>query len=869
MKPHGRPPFPLDAPTPIGYKIGAGRGARPVGSAREFFQLLKKRKTKGLQPADIDDLPARPPTEADAPTDIDRSVKQFVSETRSAIQASDWEHIPAVTHEVARRKKISANTVNLGTNQTVTPNVLFESTKFIKQASAMAQNASTNELTEKVKVEMTQGADGDFAAESTHIQDMEEARAQIAYLKSIVEASPADVDTWLDLSRVYAQRGERSHAKRTLQKACEENPEAEALWVAYIDLVVSPKQAKSICEIALEKIPTSDQLWCILADRFTTGVDAKQGVLLEAAEHCPESSAVWCALLELFESPEEKILIIEKALECVQDIEFYLAFAAVETDPRRIRAKLSEARRLYPTRAEIYVAAARQEAGRPENIPKIVQKAFEVAEFSAEVRESTAQRFGLSSESLNDGESLEAATKEFAVTKFCWYEVAEGARDSPAILEAIVDRAMDESIQRRTATEQRTDWLADAQALFTANRPNASEALLCLAVAKIPQSHELWAERLRQVPADSIETKISVLREATEKCPRAVQFWKELASLYEKIEEPEAQIETLDKAVAACPRSEDLWVALAKATEEHTESSEQTREVYSRACAACPSSHMFLQHFIFERRVGDIEPAQLVKSIEELLQKGRPYSDEWRPWAMALEIINENFDSAEIEGSTAQSFAQKAREAHPQSVRILQLAAAIHEKLKGAKSADDLFKAAYESEPASSAIAAAYIEFLVQRGEAQKAKEIAQTALRTFRAAPADLCNIYAASILTEPLERRLSTIRSALSLCPGHCGLLWKKAFTLYQLSMRDDAARAARELIEVSPRHGDAWALVALCEPNKPVDLPEGEGAPSDGEFWLSIAENPIVCGHDGCLLDPADILELTVEKLREAVA
>ena len=868
MIPHGRPPFPLDAPTPAGYRIGFGRGARPVGSAREFFQQLKKHKTKPLGAEGIDDPSLRPVPFAEDPSDIERSVKSFVSESRASIQQSDWESIPSVKHELARKKKVSANTVNLGSNQTVTPNVLFESTKFLKTAHSMAQNADSSALHNIVRDENAKTNDGslpqEYAVESNHINDMEEAKLQIAHLRAFLETSPESIESWIDLCKIYVQRGQRSHAKKTLQKACEANPYAESLWMEYIELVTNSTEAKTICQIALEKILDSAELWLTLAQKLTPDEDERQGILLEAAEKCPEDVEVWKALCASFGSDEEKLLILSKALECVTHIDLYLSYVQYETDQKSIRAKLSEARRKYPHRAEVYIAAARQEASNPENCTKIIRKAFDETQFEEAFMEETAQRFGTDFDANPSEETLAVAKQREFVQKLCWFTLAEP--ESASVLKTIVQFAMDIGLRNPTMAEQRDRWLSDAQLLFSCGCVQTSTALLRVALESLPQAQDLWMERLRQVPEANQDERFAVLQEATAKCPKSESFWNLLSQMHSQRGDLDAQRKALEKAVSSIPNNEILWIALAKVTEELEEDPGETEKVYVRACSACPSARMFRKRFVFLRRIGDIGAKDLSRQIADVLKKGKPYSADWKLWLMAIElcISEDEMSSFEI----ARSLALKALLENPSVVKLTEIAAAIEINDGKTASAKEIFKESISKNEENSEFYAAFIRFLVQAKDTATAKEVFQNALRRFRNNQSALGDVYSAGVTIEPLEKRTSAIRSALSAAPNHPALLWEKAYTLYLLGMRDDSARAAKELTAVDPRHGDAWGLISLCDTSDEVSLPRGAQTPKNGKFWNSIAKNPLVCGHDGCLVDPDDILQLVVEKLRQLV-
>ncbi|KNH07305.1 TPR repeat-containing protein [Perkinsela sp. CCAP 1560/4] len=859
MIPHGRPPFPLDAPTPLGYKIGIGRGARPLSSSNAFIQQLKKRKTPESSATEEDPTRRIPPPSPEA-SSIDTDVKALVKGSRAHISRKDWEHIPECSREVPRRKQVSSHTVNLGTNQTVRPNELFEATKLLGSAHAKSKNSSNTVLHEIVREDASQSPGGDggaipaeYAVESTHLHDMEELDQQISYIRSLCESHPENSAHWIDLAHLHLQKGERKHAQRMLQKCCQTSPHEEVLWMEYLKLVESVPEGKSVCTIALEHIPDSASLWKVLADKYTPDITEKQNVLLEAVENVPQNAVLWKSLIDAFQSSDEKLMVLEKAMECVEDVEIYLEFARLEPDSKIVRKKLSEARRKFPDRPEIYIAAAREEATDHEKVEMIVRKAFEVTRMPDVILEETHNRFD-----ARGGDHSESRIERLA-----WYLLAEGQRDEPVVLAKIVQFTVNFDAEGASISVQRSVWLADAALLYDAGLVDVSRALLAYAVEVLPHAQDLWMARIHQM-TDRGE-RLQTLNDAVGKCPKSPALWESLADFHRSNGKLESLCETLENAVERIPSSEDMWIALAKGTEERFDDPAATRKIYDRACVSCPTPRMHLKKYTFERRIGDVSETALASSVEKLLLQGRPFSAEWELWALAIELASADTALSGRDYENAKRIARLAISENLNVVKIWQLAVAVELQAGQINSGRSLYLSALEKMPESSALHASFIQFLIDQKDFSVAKDRFQTALKLFRHNASSLGDIYSAGVMLDSIETRISSIHFALSISPDHEGLLWRKAHTLYQLGMRDDVSSAARKLVELYPKNGDAWALRCLCEADAIMQLPTGENAPTYGTQWEKVARNPMVLGHDGCLLDTADIVELVMEHLR----
>eukprot|EP00760_Papus_ankaliazontas_P009864 PhM_4_TR14147/c0_g1_i3/m.104306/K12855/PRPF6, PRP6; pre-mRNA-processing factor 6 len=654
-------PFPLDAPTPPGYVVGAGRGAVPVGgrsgdngpraTKRGREAITSVRDLPGVPAVDIDNDDVRDiqgilngdGTSATATATAvvqseDEKVRNLTqqqihsqcAEIKADVTADDWLTMPDFVATTAKRSKKSG--VSNAAAAMYASDAVGDGGSKTKSLFSRASAANNPDDTEDpnnnnsnlAMVDALQFAQDDDAGRA-------DKKRLLNFYKNAVVLEPTKAQNWVHLATLHDALGNQPAARRVLREASEKVPHDESVWLELLRLSVAEKK-REVAAAACAACPTSLELWSQHASvmehlerecarlgdvqQQNFFMAERRRVLLQGLEHNPASTMLWKEVIQGADVAARRALL-RKALRSVSDEEMFLALAVIE-GPDDGRKVLALAKKRLPKSLPVMLASAALDAGRSncgcgDAVRNIFQQLDTDTECESTLRDTWLQCHAAACEDEHKKDrvpgSAGAAMKYLAVAAaIVDIVVAADSKELDEVTKATPDDAAAIDV---VSTKLKRAWVDDGEALLSTGHVECARLLYTAVCRVLPRSKGLLVRRGTLELLHPRDDSVSVLQEGIDRRPDCPKLWVLLARHHRDHGDRDGERTTLETAL--CPERhpgvEELWLSLAVLTEDTARASgtdvvvSQVSDVFERSLAACPSSHrLYMKYAVFVRR---------------------------------------------------------------------------------------------------------------------------------------------------------------------------------------------------------------------------------------------------------------------------
>eukprot|EP00759_Apiculatamorpha_spiralis_P038174 PhF_6_TR37573/c0_g1_i1/m.55710/K12855/PRPF6, PRP6; pre-mRNA-processing factor 6 len=868
--------FPLDAPTPPGYIIGIGRGAKPLNFRMHGTSIGKRTRSD-------DDPTTTTPTTTTTPAPLPPPTTPLDAQLQKdckSITMEEWAAIPDAVIRGTAKKKVGGQTA------TGMPLNAFQMQEMSNNAVVGEPGRDIGPMLSDVLHDIDDDVDhdgdlgssgpllGGAADQTTTITMQSHLQAaitrgekitaltkQVKYWKILVQEEPDIAQNWLNLARLNQELcsyGEAEYAdvKAVYEEGCEKLPWSEELWVAYVEW----SQDVKIASRAVKVIPTSAALW-IAYSKYSTNPEQ---ILFEGVKLNQTNARLWEALVELNRNNDEVMLrMLRKATSLCTDASLSVSLAKIEPNPANARKVLMEALTHNPTSKEIFLMAARleEQAGGVSKVPVVIAKALQV------------------NPNLSRGD---------------WYSIArsiaqEKTPSHPYTAAELTRQTMVLEPKPQDTKALKHLWIQEAQQYFLTSNNNSNNDLALVMYEKacevLKEKKGLWVRYALLARSSSSSSPSSLLTTVLERGlaihPKCVKLIL-MKAISLRVHSYQQAIEVLEKAAVDIPTSETIWLALCAAYDDE-QNYEAVRRTFQRGCKALQLSTtslgtILMSYVTFERRINPLGLRNAIVSISV------NYAPAFRKnvFMRACELLCYFFQPPHHQPEHRSAVSAETMRSHYKTVlselshpTLFIIASRIEEELiHDVHRSRIVLDGGRKLHPNCPYLLTHYAKFEVNHQQTNhEAMKLLDAGIRTFRNRSLDaLAEVLAVKIQAESVANRRITARNVLLMlkdpslnCPNngqHPRLSFQNALTFFEEDDKAEILSWCAASLKVNPKYGDAWALQYMASKYDPSVLTAFEKEMSGtleipiptesvavyGEHWLEVVQNPGFCGIRG---------------------
>ena len=732
--------------------------------------------------------------------------QQFLDLKRELVTVSEeqWMQLPTA-HERLKAKRVQKESYSNVTDSMIlgAPPGMPSSMTEVGEAKRAVLSITLDKDTSSAGVDAAEYLRELSEKGSEVFSDIAEVKKARLLFKSVTRADPSNPTGWIAAARLEESLGNSEEAKTVVARALSNCASSEDLWLMAARLELQDKgKVKAIVANGIRKIPRSVKLWQEAANQEEKK-ENKVRVLQKALEIVPSSVTLWKSLINLTSSEEPQVLLLlERAVECCPDSEeLWLTYAKM-SDFEKAQKILNDARKAIPSSVAVWVAAAElAEAmhGSENVIRGILTKGIESLRKNGVILDKQAW-LETASKSLSSF-TLKSSDNTKRLVPICLTQIAISS-----YIDAQISRGVDPKYVKR-------EILRDHQTFKSLLSVLVAETVLSTAVHEtvLRERKGLWRTYLEYLLSKNVHFDASRIdfqfSQAVHACPHAEVLWLMYAKfLWAKVGNANKAREVLQSAMQAVNNSEDIYIAAARIEESFSE--ESTRSILLKGRSQCPKAcRLWVKAAQLERKAGNVEA--IISVCEEGLEKiGKK-----NPEAFKLYIIPCHALVASGRLDQAFAFAGKACEACPSKGPVWAVAADIaiaQEDFNRARSVLERGRVRLPSE-----------ELLWWKGFIVEQLCHGQTSssARVFLSRGLQACSnsgiLWACAIESEPVATRHPKCLDALKRCPNDpivvCSIA--KFFWIEKLQI-DKARKWFLNALEIGKQFGQVWADIIAFE-------------------------------------------------------
>ena len=529
--------------------------------------MLNKNKRK------MDQMSPDGASETAAPTP-----KQLIADLKpelASVSQSEWENLPEPTSlRQKKRRKDDAPTsrasdsmvlaaMGTGHDNTISG---ANPTGFATDVRSTSLSASLKQESDSVSGQTVVDPKGYLTAiESVQTSSVQNTKTMRGTYKALLMQDPHNGDAYIAYSQLESAAGNTKAAKEIIARACDKAPKSEDVWMEAISVFKNTPDVQTIAAKATSCLPKSASLW-VARSLLETETTKRAAVLQQGLEEIPKSTRLWTDLVELQEDAETAKVLLRAAVDCVDDVDLWLALAKLEGYGRSKRT-LNTAYLKNPTDIRIRIAACQLEegAGNVHNMEKLAELAVK-ALYPAHCNRAQ------------------------------WLDEAETCEKTGyvATAKAIVSHSVDLDLVADDAETREHVYVKTAERFVKQKAYKSARAVYAHGLAHLPALESLWLEAAElEQQHGTAEEHAAVLQEAVVKCAQSDTLWlmlvknKWVRGLHEDARA------VLVSAFASNPDSAVVWAAAAK-LEAETGNTDRAAAVLTEARAKTTSGGAYV-----------------------------------------------------------------------------------------------------------------------------------------------------------------------------------------------------------------------------------------------------------------------------------
>lgn len=198
---------------------------------------------------------------------------------------------------------------------------------------------------------------------NAQVGDVEKSRLILASLR---RSEPTKPDSWIASARLEEQAKNFARAKSLIREGCTKVPHSPQIWLESIRIHRNSNEGTKVCKNILSEAlrlnSTSEELW-FLGVELENPADlfSRKKILMKALEYQPENARFWKALVDLEETENDKIRLLQKATElCPNDWDLWLNFINLSSY-KEAKGILNKARKALPQNHKVWITALKLE----------------------------------------------------------------------------------------------------------------------------------------------------------------------------------------------------------------------------------------------------------------------------------------------------------------------------------------------------------------------------------------------------------------------------------------------------------------------------------------------------------------------------
>eukprot|EP01064_Diplonema_japonicum_P011298 TRINITY_DN18578_c1_g1_i1.p1 TRINITY_DN18578_c1_g1~~TRINITY_DN18578_c1_g1_i1.p1 ORF type:complete len:939 (+),score=249.69 TRINITY_DN18578_c1_g1_i1:57-2873(+) len=677
--------------------------------------------------------------------------------------------------------------------------------------------------------------------DSTDVANIKRARE---VMKSVTLSDPTNSQGWIGRARVEQQAGKLAVARQIIAEGCEKAGHAEEIWVEAANLA-TPLNAKIVIAKAVAKIPNSVKLWAEAA-RYETEPAKKRIVFRKALEAVPNSVRLWKEAVEM-EKPDDARIMLRRAVECVNNVDLWLALAKLETY-QNAKKILNTASQQNRAEAVMWIAAAQLEesVGNKDSLDRIIRKAVKALTPSHCTREQ-------------------------------WIKESEKSEKSgyAGVARAIIFNSIHFGLDDDEKTRKHT-FVQDATTCAANKSFQTARAIYAYALQQYPKKKSLWFKAaLLEKNHFGFQETDALLSEAVKACPEADYLW--LMHAKEKWINGHIQDarDVLTRAFTHNEDSEQVWVAAATLEAENGHL-DHASKILASAREKAASPRIWLKSAKLERQQNNRQPER------KLLGEGvKKWPSDAKLWTMLLQweewkaLREKNLTPAEVKKSrdTIKALYAAAIKGNPDSVLLWITASRLEEVVcKDVVKARSVLEKARSRLPRNEDLWVATIRLELRDKRTSMAMQNLSKALQECPASG----KVWVEAISIEPEASRRAKGVQALRKCDKDALVISCVAKIFWAERKLDTARKWFHRAVSLRKDLGDAWALYYRFEVNHGTDEQRvtvltacTKAAPTHGELWTTVSKSIENITMGGCKLSTEQILKEVAKNVEDVGA
>ncbi|KAI1705808.1 tetratricopeptide repeat domain-containing protein [Ditylenchus destructor] len=654
---------------------------------------------------------------------------------------------------------------------------------------------------------------------TSNINDIKKARM---LFKSVRETNPKLPQAWIASAALEQTVGKLQVARNLIMEGCEKNSKSEDLWLEAVKLH-PPDTAKTIVANAVRHIPQSVRIWLKAAD-LEQDKKGKRKVLRKALEQIPHSVRLWKAAVDL-EEPEDARQLLTRAVECCPtSTELWLALAKLETY-ENARKVLNKARENIPTERQIWISAARLEETRGEK-----------------------KRVG----ALIENGLVLLRSAQVEINRKQWLEDAIDAERAGCFLtsQAIIKNVMGIGVEEE---DKKHTWIEDAEWFISEKAIECARSVYALCVNQFPTKKGIWSHAaFFEKEHGTVESYETILKEATEKCPKAENLWLMYAKSRWMQNDVQGARQILAVAFQHNKDSEEIWMAAVK-LESENEEFDSARKLLAKARASAPSPRFWMKSARLEWCLNELDKA--IVMIEDGIKLYPDFEKFYMMWGQILCQRGQFEDARKI-------YTQGVRKS-PHSIPLWLLLIRLEESQGRATKARSELDMAKTKNLKNDLLWLEAIRIEMRSDQRELALSLLARSLQECEHSG----RLWAEAIFLEQRHGRRTKSVDALKKCEHDPHVLLAVAKLVWTERKIAKARSWLQRTVKVDPDFGDAWAYFykfELLHGNEPeqeeVRKKCSSAEPRHGELWQSVAKD--VKNWRKKTLEILEIVTITVE-------
>lgn len=628
-----------------------GAGDKEDEEADAIYKSIDDRlKMRGKKRVRVDDQDV---------SNLEKISQQFVDLKKDlgSISEVQWANLPEVGDLTKRNKRLrdeaNKNRVNYAAPDSLLTGLGGGGTDSSVDIGALTEQRS-NLLRSKIDANFDMESDAvnqdDYLKEISALDNTneEEVNRINTILSSYTKADPSKPEGWIARARLEEFRKNFENARKIIRQGCDNCPRDEEIWLENVRLNQHDvKHSKIIIADAVRLNSKSLKLWMKAMDLEQETFNKKR-ILRKALESLPTAEPLWAALLELEEDEDDMRKILEKALELIPGSQaFWLKLIGLQSY-EDAKSTLNRARKaLGGDNVHIWLTAVKLEfSNNPQSdkVGKLIKKAFKECS---------------------------------SVTRDEWFDFAVKFEDDGLtyLTTLLVSEIM-------TLEDHDYDvWIEDSKKYE--DHVFVLKTILNQIVIHFPKKIGVWRRLIQLYKKHFHRDELyAVFENIIDILPKNALFWLMYSKeMWKNAGDVGKAKEILQRAISGpLPTNTDIWCAMIKL--ETTEKNfEHVTELFKEAKSKLHNERIWYKFVTFQRQTGDIDAA--LKTVDEGLIK---FPESWKMYLQKSQMLLEKGDT-----SNARSALNVGTRSVPSSYQLWIALARVDEKLgQIAKARSDL-----------------------------------------------------------------------------------------------------------------------------------------------------------------------------------